>query len=185
MVKTYDYIVTIKPSKGVEAVDWISQLLLFIAVAATAYTAYGTTEPQTRTACIILAVLVIAKWVHSRVTATGYRIALLIAGIGWYFAFHHYLVTILYFLCSFFEKQVKFKQEIGFDDEGVTFNYFPKKHYPWHEVSNVILKDGMITVDLHNNKIFQKELESDISDAIEKEFNGFCRSHLFSFVPKS
>ncbi len=41
------------------------------------------------------------------------------------------------------------------------------------------LKDGIITIDLYNNKIIQKELDDD-SEELEKEFNEFCRAHMLS-----
>lgn len=182
--KTYDYIVTVKPSKDLKGFDLISQLLLLVSVAALAYVGYATIVKQTQIACIIFAVLIVAKWIHSRVTGGGYRIGLIIAGIGWYIAFQNFLITLLYIICGLLEKQVKFKQEIGVDDEGVTFNSFPKKHYNWSEVANVIIKDGIITVDFLNNKIFQKEIESDTTSEMETEFNNFCISRLFSFAGK-
>jgi len=60
-----------------------------------------------------------------------------------------------------------------------SFNTFPKKTYQWNEVTNVILKDGILTVDLRNNKIFQKEIETDVSPMVEHEFNDFCKQFLY------
>ena len=79
---------------------------------------------------------------------------------------------------AFFEGQLKFPQEIGFDSEEIAFNNFPSKHYSWQEVQNVILKDNIITIDFKNNHIFQKETETDTRPELEKEFNEFCRQHL-------
>ena len=83
-----------------------------------------------------------------------------------------------YIVSAFLEGQLKFPQEIGFDVEEVAFNHFPSKHYSWSEIQNVMLKDNIITIDFKNNRIFQKETETDTKPDLEKEFNEFCRQRL-------
>jgi len=184
--KTYDYIITIKPSKNNAAFDWITQFLLFIAAALLIYSLIKTDYPDKQKIAGIICVVGIAGiWIYSKLSGSNYRIALSLAAIGIWTLTYNLWLGIAYAVLAFVEKQVKFKQEIGIDDDGVTFNSFPKKTYQWHEVSNVVLKDGIITVDLHNNKIFQKELESDTTPEMEKEFNEFCRAHMFSFAAKA
>jgi len=47
----------------------------------------------------------------------------------------------------------------------------------WHEVSNVIKKDDLLTLDFKNNKLLQVHVIN--ADQIpEDEFNGFCRDQL-------
>ena len=43
-----------------------------------------------------------------------------------------------------------------------------------------MLKDDILTLDFINNKILQKETESDADAVTEKEFNEFCKEHLMS-----
>jgi hypothetical protein len=42
----------------------------------------------------------------------------------------------------------------------------------------MILKDGLITIDYKNNKLFQKEIEKEVNPALENELNDFCREKL-------
>jgi hypothetical protein len=184
--RTYDYIIAIKPSRNHEAFNWITQLLLFIAVAILSYDLYRSPYGNISTLAGIIFLLMIAGgWIYSRVTASGYRFALLWTAVCFFTVMKNPWLGFAFLVLTILEKQVKFKQELGFDNEGVSFNSFPKKTYQWHEVNNVVLKDGIITVDLHNNKLFQKELESDVTLAMEKEFNEFCRSQMFSFAAKA
>ena len=53
----------------------------------------------------------------------------------------------------------------------------PKKIL-WEEISNVILRDGILTIDLKNNKILQQDLDDSSSEINEPEFNDFCRQQL-------
>lgn len=178
-LKTYDYIVTLKPNNNYKAFNLISQLLVLIAVAATAYAALTTASQKERITAIALSAVMLASGLYAFFASGSYRISLLIAFLALIIIFKAYWIAILYAVSGLLERQVKFKQEIGFDDEGIAINSFPKKSYKWHEVNNVVLKDGIITVDLYNNKIIQKELE-DESEELEDEFNDFCRSHLLS-----
>lgn len=63
-----------------------------------------------------------------------------------------------------------------FDTSLIKQKNFPWKKYQWSELSNVILKDNMLTIDLKNNKIIQAEIMS--NDLNEKEFNAFAQSQL-------
>lgn len=53
---------------------------------------------------------------------------------------------------------------------------FPWKKHEWNKLSNVILKDNLLTLDYRNNKIVQAEIVNE--DIDEKEFNAFAKKHL-------
>jgi hypothetical protein len=59
----------------------------------------------------------------------------------------------------------------------VIYPSLTKKIIGWNELSNVILKDGLLTIDFRNNKIIQHLIE-DMDGFNEKDFNEFCRVHL-------
>jgi hypothetical protein len=184
MAKAYDYVVTLK-QRSFHLFDWVNQLLLFLSLVVFSYTAYRYEEP--RTFYIVIAAATLAYWFYCNLQSKKedhivyYRLALVIASIGWFKAeFGNPWIGGLMLIVAFLERQVKFPQEIGFNEEGIAFNSFPKKLFSWGEVSNVILKDGLLTVDLVNNKLVQKEIESGIVPALEKEFNDFCAANLYN-----
>jgi hypothetical protein len=107
-----------------------------------------------------------------------YRFALMIAAWGWFMNPHTQLIAIAFLLAAFLEKPVKVQPEYAFDDEGIVFNSFPEKKYPWNEVQNVVLKFGMLTIDLRNNKIIQGEVNDEVSKQVETEFNEYCKGRL-------
>ncbi len=87
-------------------------------------------------------------------------------------------ISIFFIIAALLERQIKFPQEIGFSKEVITFNTFPFKNYTWQQVKNAMLKDNILTLDFTNNKIIQKETESDVSPETEREFNEFCSLQL-------
>ena len=63
-------------------------------------------------------------------------------------------------------------------DKTIVVPYVMQKTVDWNEVSNVILKDGLLTIDFKNNKLFQQLILNSDEDINEKEFNDFCRQQL-------
>ena len=108
-----------------------------------------------------------------------YRLPLVIASLGWVYIPNGKLIALVYFLAALAEKSIiKFPQEVAFDEKGVVINSIPKKYFSWTSLANVILKDGILTIDFKNNKLIQKEIESYTSLQEEREFNEFCLSKL-------
>ena len=70
------------------------------------------------------------------------------------------------------------KPIVSINERQVIYPSFPKKIIDWQDLSNLIIKDGLLTIDFKNNKIIQQQI-ADISSTIdEKEFNDFCRRQL-------
>ena len=175
----FDYLITLK-SPDYRFVDQVSKLLYVFAILAFGYSTY--LYPQMSTINILVIIGIIASWIfaYNKKRKTGftlYRLGLSIAATGWLFGIDKNIwMAILYAICGIFEKQVKFPQEIGFSKEGISFNTFPKKNIEWNEVANVVIKDGLLTIDQKNNKLFQKEIDEDVPAEMEKECNDYFRT---------
>ena len=88
-------------------------------------------------------------------------------------------LSFLFIILALLEYQAKFSVEIGFSDNEIKFNTFFKKKYRWSDFTNIVLKDGLLTLDFANNKILQREIEEDDEDeADENEFNDYCQKQL-------
>ena len=130
-------------------------------------------------AFIIVYVLVTLVFFNNKKYVAGFGWPLFAGALLWFFApLRNLVISLSYVLAALVETQLKFPQEIGFDEQEVAFNHFPSKHYSWDEIQNVILKDNIITIDFKNNRIFQKETETETKPELEKEFNDFCRQQL-------
>ncbi len=71
------------------------------------------------------------------------------------------------------------KLQIKFFDDKIEFPSFPKKQINWNDLDNLILKDGILTIDFKNNKLMQFTLNpSDNKDLIESAFNDFVKNNL-------
>lgn len=71
---------------------------------------------------------------------------------------------------------------VNFFPDKIVINSFWKKVFSWQELNQVIIKDGLLTIDFKNNKIIQSEISNSQPDVNEKEFNEFCSQQLRSAI---
>ena len=173
----YDFLITLKkPDYGI--VDQVSQLMhLFALLVFGMYCYY---HPQKSAEYWYFIPAIVISWIFAAIKKRKkgqafFRIGLLICAVGWFLGpLKNIWMGVLYAVAGILEKQVKFPQEIGFSEDEISFNVFPNKILKWDEIKNALIKDGLITIDQKNNKLFQKEIDGYITAAIEKEFNDFC-----------
>lgn len=109
-----------------------------------------------------------------------YDRAYLITGLLWMGMPYMQWLFLPFILLALLEHQVKFPLEIGFSESQIVLNTIFKKRYTWSQLTNVKLRDGLLTMDFANNRLLQREVEDDENDddASEEEFNQFCRQQL-------
>ena len=81
------------------------------------------------------------------------------------------------------EKEALKPVEIGFAEDHIRIGGWRPRKILWTDLKNVVLKDGLLTLDYADNRLFQREtddLEDEEYDGTEDEFNIFCRRHLKS-----
>lgn len=183
-MKVYTYILEFRQNSRALA-DIISTILLLLSFVFFCYTLYIIRVMTKQT--IFLSVMtagIVGWWIYcywrqQQGKTAYYRIGLLMAAAGWAVMMSGWnWISILLLITALIEKQVKFPQEVAFDDNGIVMNTLPKKRYTWSAVKNVVWKDGILTIDLRNNKLIQRETSTEPAGNDEPEFNEFCRSQV-------
>jgi hypothetical protein len=104
---------------------------------------------------------------------------LLIAAVGWIAMPYLSWLSVLFVLLTFLEYQAKYPLEIGVSGDQVVINTLIRQKYDWSVFNNIVLKDGLLTLDFKSNRLIQKEVLDDGDwDADEDEFNDYCHSRL-------
>lgn len=178
----FDYLITLK-KKNEHLIDWLNYLLFFLAVGFFLRIIIVANQIKWH---LIIYIIIMTGFVFYNLYLQKikneipyYRIVLGIAIFGWLSPeINNVWIAALYFILALIEKQVKFPYEIGYNEEWVVINSLPKKKYKWTEINNTLIKDGLLTLDLVNNKLIQREIEEGCSSEIEKEFNSFCFQQL-------
>lgn len=115
-----------------------------------------------------------------------YSRALLIAALVWMKMPFFQWLTFVFIILALLEYQAKYSLEIGFSDQEIVINSMFKKRYAWSTFDNIVLRDGIITLDFINNRILQREVEDDEDDeADEDEFNAYCERQLLNAKSES
>ena len=189
MAKTYDYIIVLK-KKSYDLIDNVSKLMLVLSIAAFLFVASSTIQGKNTNLTVdkgwllvIIAVIIIGWFAFCEVQSKKgklvfYRFGLMFAAWGWFVLPTGRWISIIYVVSCFSEKPMKVAPEVAFDGEEIVFNTFPQKKYSWNEISNVVLKDGLLSIDLKNNTLIQHAVEDAVPQEVETEFNSFCKAKL-------
>lgn len=140
-------------------------------------------------------------WLYKKKKERSYTlIYLLMAAIwiaytpSWYFA-------ILFVALLILQWRMENDLTISLSPAGIVIDGLTKRNYPWSAFNNIILKDGLLTLDFANNQVIQAEPDwaeppapgivihnrpgthewpatTEDYTGIEKEFNEFCRGQL-------
>lgn len=177
----YEYMVYIKNERG-RYINQVSILLCLLSAAF--FLAQQVKIGRQFSFCIVSFSLITLGLAYNWYTAyknqqvVYYRRLLVIAGATWFFMPFMQWLGIPLVLLALIEKHSRSPLEIGITDDRVVFNTLIKKEYPWSAFSNIMLKDGLLTVDFKSNRLFQKEIADDTSADQEAEFNDYCHNRL-------
>jgi hypothetical protein len=84
------------------------------------------------------------------------------------------LMLLLFLLFKVSDRQLI----VTVSNSNLEYPSFPKRNIQWKDLSNLVLKDGLLTIDFKNNRIIQQYIGTESKPINEKEFNEFCREQL-------
>jgi hypothetical protein len=198
----YQYVVILKKNSE-RATDMLSILLVFLSGASFLLTAFQSIRFnhfrshdgsgfrfEAPALSYFLASIALILWAglafnllskrKNRGVRVRFRYLLILAAIGWIGTTSVPWIGLFFFVAAFLEYQTKRPLEIGFDYDRVVINTLIRQRHDWSAFNNVVLKDGLLTLDFKNNRLMQKEIadDEDDDDATEEEFNTWCRDRL-------
>jgi len=86
--------------------------------------------------------------------------------------------TLLHLLLSFLDTISTSALHVSINNEGIIYPSFPEKKIAWDELQNVVLKDGILTIDFVNDTLLQADVDTDNTTTDEIVFNQYCREQL-------
>ena len=177
----FQYLLVIKKEDG-HSIDYVSILICLMSWIYFMYESSREIHFNNLLFYCSLLVPAVLAWTHwirkSFQKKTGFKTALFATALVWLLVPGLRWVSLLFILFILFDQQARVPLEVGVSDEQIVINTFFRKRYLWTEFSNVVLKDGLLTLDFKNNRILQREVFPLENDAEEKEFNEFCIQQL-------
>ena len=179
-----EYIIQL-PNEKARTYRFVTILILLINCIAFCTVFINTTDEKLKiigalgaTTSLIPLIIFLTNLHAKKLSAYHTEISFILLSMYWVL-FEKYLfaVFILCFAVIGFYASKKFK--VIFSADKILYPSFPVKTFLWSEVSNVILKDNVLTIDLKNNKLIQAVIEKSSADEIDEAgFNEFCRQQL-------
>lgn len=158
--------------------------IILINLLAFAFFAIATTEKDIRISSIITVVLLSGAlsidYFLGKIKKnedTPYKLlAEYIIALAWLKAGFWWL-ALLFFILGMLYLSTKRKLQVSIFTDKILYPSLPQKHISWPELTAIILKDGLLTIDFKNNKLIQQAIDEN-SPVNERDFNEFCRQQL-------
>ncbi len=158
----------------------ISLLLLFMNFISIVFVIYS--NDFTKGGSLILAVVaafsvLAAFYFKKKYEAIGFAVAFFLFSLAWQMA-GYWVPAALNLVLLILNGLRSQKPIVSISETQIIYPAIPKKHILWKELNNIILKDGLLSIDFKNNKLIQQLLDEVSSTTNEKEFNEFCSHQL-------
>ncbi|WP_207513095.1 hypothetical protein [Longitalea luteola] len=178
----YQYVVTLKNQSN-RYIDILGLILSLFSIVCFTLESFSTSKAYLLGSIAVLGFVVWNLIQSAKKRKVYYSRALLIAALVWMKMPYFQWLVFVFIILALLEYQAKYSIEIGFSDNQIVINSLFKKRYDWKQFSNIVLKDGLLTLDFTNNRILQREVEDDEEDdADEDEFNEYCRKQLANSI---
>lgn len=180
--KVYDYVVVLKNQhkNTIEKTGWLLSIFSILPYAVTIYK-----NPEMWGVYVVLFVLLslITSFIIDKRKKRPIKFMpfLLLAGAGLLLLSAHFIVGLFYIIAALSESWFSKKTEIGFSTKEIVIKGIVRLKTYWSDLNNVIIKDGLLTMDYKNNNVFQAYTDDEDDDDYEvedDEFNAYCRKKL-------
>jgi hypothetical protein len=159
-------------------ISWLIIALNAVALMYTGITKKSIIDNLPYFSAALLICIFALRWMIKRETIENEMISLSfsVAIITW-IVIQLYLIAAAVLLLFIFQEISRRTLLVLVFEDSISYPSFPKRIIEWKELNNVVLKDGLLTIDLKNNRVFQNET---LSVVYEPEFNEFCQSRIQS-----
>ena len=155
----------------------IANLAFFVYLSASTW--FKNPGPLLYVLLAIIAIVVIRSSKEQKNKPRLYILFLIII-LGWINTRVYWWMAIPIFIIMILDEIARRDFVVKVFADKIMYPSFPYREIKWEELSNVILKDRILTIDFKNNKIIQHEVPGEPGDhnIDEKEFNEFCQQQL-------
>ncbi len=87
---------------------------------------------------------------------------------------HQYLAAAVIIVLAALDYYSRKELRVMITKEHVEYTSFPAKIIAWNQLQNVVIKDGLLTIDFVNNKMLQAEVDEEILPDEETAINLFA-----------
>jgi hypothetical protein len=160
----------------------ISWIIIFLNVVAFLLLAFFSTVNDYRSSSIagliLISIVIILKFYKPKWQIDFWYFSIII--IGTWGSMKQYWIGGSLLFIEVLRSTAMMRKVVAFYHNNVIYPSWPVKNIRWSELNNVILKDGLLTIDQKNNKLIQQEIDKTRTSINEKDFNDFCIQKLYA-----
>jgi len=101
----------------------------------------------------------------------------IILAVCWAIQQQYFFAGIIFFF-GLFEYIVNRDTTCIINEESIRIKAIPSRTFKWAQIENIMIRDGIFTVDRKDNHIFQVDISNEALSFSEEQFNGFCEERL-------
>ena len=153
----------------------IANLAFFVYISASSW--FKNIGPLLYVLLAIIAIIVIHYSKEQREKPRLYILFLIII-LGWINTRTYWWVAILILIFMILDGIARRELIVKVFADKIIYPSWPSREIKWQELSNVILKDRILTIDFKSDKLIQQLIDEKNMQIDEKEFNDFCKVQL-------
>lgn len=176
-MKQFELILKNEKKKSYQRITWLIIIVNIALLILLSIKGFFSRGEVVATIVMIGLIVLIPLYVRSKDVKIETSIIFIILMTAWV-STGYWWVAVINFVFEIFQITAMRKLIVKIKPDVVIYPSFPQKQISWNELSNLILKDGLLTIDFKNNKIIQQTIAEDSVTIDEKEFNEFCREQL-------
>ncbi|MET0392387.1 MAG: hypothetical protein ABW019_04565 [Chitinophagaceae bacterium] len=129
---------------------------------------------------VILLAYALYTWLYRKKKDRSYLLVYLLLTAVWTTQTPFWYFGILFLVLLLLQHSMDKELVISLSATDVVIAGLTRRSYPWASFNNIVLKDGLLTLDFTNDRVIQAEPAAGAKDYTysEKEFNEFCREQL-------
>lgn len=176
-MKKYEIVLLNKKAKIYSTISWLIIALNFFAFVYIGISGSAKSTLYSIAGSVILLIIFILQVLYNKIK-NQFKPVFGFIIVTWLFMGFYWPAVINALLFIFYTISTR-RLAVAINEDGIIYPSFPKKIVGWNDLNNLILKDGLLTIDFKNNKLAQAEINVDDDNALnEQEFNDFCRNYL-------
>lgn len=125
---------------------------------------------------IILFIAFIAMLVRKEKNAINWIIAAI--AFAFWLSTDYWFIGAIFLVLSYAGSINSRQKKIIVEPNQIRLIYPFTKTFTWSSLQNIVLKDGLLTLDFKNNKLLQTPIINQLNEAETKQFNDFCQERL-------
>jgi hypothetical protein len=182
MTAAEDFVLPL-PNTKAKFYDTMGWLLIIIHLTAFSTLAYYVSNAGQRgyalVGILLIAIPLAFEWFFRKPhqKSTVIQSALTSGTLVWLLFLHYYTIGFISLALALLFYIARRDMKVLVNKERIEYPSFPPKKIKWADLNNIILKDGLLTIDFKNNKIIQQLIDEN-NPVDENEFNHFCRERL-------